>query len=449
MVSSRNNIVSSLQHASIDIEYPMTLARVRPNSTAPARSSVPAQAVNMAGATDTFNFTSAARSLALPIDDPDNDPSLTRSTSNPSRRQTDPSWSRRSQSDSAPIRPQTSRDKWLQSAEKLQRRAVKAWSQLSPLQRAGLVVLNILLIVMAIVFLIYSERIFAALSPAAKRWRNMSGGWLILWAMTFFTAFPPMIGYSTCVTIGGFVFGMKGWFIVATANVAGSICSFIVSRTVLKDFVGRLTEKNTQFAALSLVIKHDGLKLLTMIRICPLPYSLSNGAISTIPTVTWQNFGLATAFASPKLLVHIFIGSQLGNLAENGDKMDAKTRVVSYLSIAIGSIAGIATGYFVYVRTKARAKQLEAEEVVAARAERRTSHSGATYNDDPEEREARNALRRGDDDISLHPTYDDDLEVGGGYRDEFTDDEDAEERDVFDAGDGYDSEGTPKKKSER
>ena len=175
-----------------------------------------------------------------------------------------------------------------------------------------------------------------------------------------------MIGYSTCVTIGGFVFGMKGWFIIATANVAGSACAFIISRTLLKDFVGRLTEKNKQFAALSLVLKHDGLKLLTMIRLCPLPYSLSNGAISTIPTVTWQNFALATAIASPKLLLHIFVGSRLGDLAENGDNMDTKTKVVSYISIAIGMIAGFLTGYVVYVRTKARAKQLEAEEAASS-----------------------------------------------------------------------------------
>ncbi|KAK5171944.1 Tlg2-vesicle protein [Saxophila tyrrhenica] len=407
----------------------------------------PAYAADMAG-TD-FNFTSAARSLALPIDDSEDDPALTRSTSNQQHRQTSPTWARRSFSDSVDRRPQTRRDKWMQEAEKWQRRAVKTWYHLSPIQRAGLVVFNIGLIIFAILFLVYNERIFAWLSPAAKSWRNLSGGWLILWFMTFFTAFPPMIGYSTCVTIAGFVFGMQGWFIVATANVAGSICSFIISRTVLKEFVGRLTEKNTQFAALSLVIKHDGLKLLTMIRLCPLPYSLSNGAISTIPTVKWQDFGLATAIASPKLLLHIFVGSRLGDLAENGDKMDTKTRIVSYLSIIIGMVAGIATGYFVYVRTKARAKQLEAEEATAARAGPRTSNAGPDYIDDSDEQDARNALRRGDDDISLHHTYEDDLEGGGGYRDEFTDDEDAQERDVFDVGDGYESEETPTKKSER
>ena len=269
-----------------------------------------------------------------------------------------------------------------------------------------------------------------------------------MWFITFFVAFPPMIGYSTCITVAGFVFGMKGWLIVATANVAGSACAFIVSRSLLKNFVSRLTEKDKRFAALSLVLKHDGLKLLTMIRLCPLPYSLSNGAISTIPTVTWQNFALATAFASPKLLLGVFIGSQLGNLTENGDKMDTKTKVVSYISIFIGIAAGIATGYLVYVRTKARAKQLEAEEAEGAVRGPRTSSAGSDYIDDPNEQEAVDRLRSRDD-ISLHTAYDDDLERGV-YRDEFTDDDDAQERDVFDDGDGgYESEEVERKKSER
>jgi uncharacterized membrane protein YdjX (TVP38/TMEM64 family) len=332
-----------------------------------------------------------------------------------------------------------SADKWIQ-------RALRQWYRLTPLQRAGVIVLNIVLLVLTILGLVYNERVLAWMSPYAKKWRNLSGGWLILWFMTFFCAFPPMIGYSTCVTIAGFVYGMKGWFIVATANVIGSVCSFIVSRSVLKSFVSRLTEKNTQFAALSLVLKHDGLKLLAMIRLCPLPYSLSNGAISTIPTVTWQNFGLATAIATPKLLLHIFVGSQLGNLAENGEKMDTKTKVISYISIAVGSIIGALTGYLVYVRTKARAKQLEAEEVAAARSDRRSSTTAGGYLDD-DERDAVTALRRDDDDISLHPTHDD-LEGGGEYRDDFTDDEDAQERDVFDSGDGYESEETSVKKPE-
>lgn len=284
--------------------------------------------------------------------------------------------------------------------------------------------------------MVYNERIFAYLSPAAKRWRDTPGGWLVLWFLTFFVSFPPMIGYSTCVTVAGFVYGMKGWLIIASATIVGSTASFIISRTVLRKYVSRLAERNKRFAALSLVLKHDGIKLLIMIRLCPLPYSFSNGAISTIPTVTWQNFMLATALVTPKLLLHIFVGRQIGLLAEEGNKMDAKTKMISYLSIAIGMAAGIATGYFIYVKTKARADQLEAEEAAAAGGEegrRRMSDAGPDYMDDPDVGDA--ALRRDVDDMSLHTTYADE-ERNRAYSDDYTDDEDARERDVFDDGDG-------------
>jgi uncharacterized membrane protein YdjX (TVP38/TMEM64 family) len=388
------------------------------------------------------DFTSAARSLALPIDD-END-SWTRRSNNSNSNS--PAWRRRSQSESTQPRNPSATTRWLRSANRLTNKLQRAFLGLTPIQQGGLVALNVALLIFGILFAVYNERIFAYLSPAAKRWRDTPGGWLVLWALTFFVSFPPMIGYSTCVTVAGFVWGMYGWFIVASATIIGSTASFIVSRTVLRKYVSRLAERNKRFAALSLVLKHDGIMLLIMIRLCPLPYSFSNGAISTIPTVTWQNYMLATACITPKLLLHIFVGRQIGLLAEEGSKMDFKTKMISYLSIAIGMAAGIATGYFIYVKTKARAEQLEAEEAAAAGtganggedARRRMSDAGPDYLDDPDVEAA--ALRRDPDDFSLHTTYADDERGGvggrGGYLDDFTDDEDARERDVFDDGDG-------------
>lgn len=99
-----------------------------------------------------------------------------------------------------------------------------------------------------------------------------------------------------------------------------------------------------RFAALSLTLKHDGIKLLCMIRLCPLPYSISNGAMSTFPTVTPLNFMVATAVATPKLLIHIFIGAKLAELAEDeGKKMDLKTKALNY-----GSIIGGNNKYILY-----------------------------------------------------------------------------------------------------
>lgn len=390
------------------------------------------------------DFTSAARSLALPIDDNDEPwPSQSRHNHNSS-----PAWRRRSQpqEDEYYTRPQTATQRWLRSANRTSNKLQRAFLRLSPIQQAGLIALNILLTVGFVLFAIYNERIFAYLSPAAKRWRETPGGWIVLWLLTFFVSFPPMIGYSTCVTVAGFVYGMWGWLIIASATVVGSTASFVVSRTVLRKYVSRLAERNKRFAALSLVLKHDGIKLLIMIRLCPLPYSFSNGAISTIPTVTWLNFLIATALVTPKLLLHIFVGRQIGLLADEGSKMDAKTKAVSYLSIAIGMAAGIATGYFIYVKTKARAEQLEAEEAAVAggedgRGRLSESAAGPDYLDDPDADAAGFSARRRDDDMSLHTTYADEEEEGERgrdrvYMDEYTDDEDARERDPFDDGDG-------------
>ncbi|CAN9106010.1 unnamed protein product [Alternaria alternata] len=368
------------------------------------------------------------RALALPLD-------------NEETGQT-PIWSRRSQSSTFRRNPshQSQQSTWRQRAmdkyDTLSRRVLDQYNKLSPLQKILFFVGNLVLAVGGILFLVYNERIFGALLPVAKKWRDVTAGWLILWVLIFVVSFPPLIGYSSLLTIAGFVYGFpNGWFIAATATVAGSTASFLLSRTLLKNMVHRLIANDTRFAALSLTLKHDGLKLLIMYRLCPLPYSISNGAVATFPTVHWASYALATAIVSPKLMLHIFIGSQLEKIAESGGKMDPSTKALSYVSIFIGLIAGVTTGWLVYRKTKARAAQLEAEERAGIR---RMSIEDLEneYADDPGALEAAERLREEDDDISLRTTWDDE------YRDEPPETGDAVDigDDPFKDGDASDSE---------
>lgn len=140
------------------------------------------------------------------------------------------------------------------------------------------------------------------------------------------------------------------WAIFTTATVVGSTCSFIVSRTILSGFVHRLMEYDKRFAALSLTLKYDGLKLLCMIRLCPLPYSMCNGAISTFPSVHPLMYGLATAIVSPKFLVPAFIGSRLRVLARDGGEMSAGSKAINIISIIVSICVGIFTGWYIYKR---------------------------------------------------------------------------------------------------
>ena len=258
---------------------------------------------------------------------------------------------------------------------------------------AALIIIN----VGGLLFLIFNEKIFHALQPLAEKWKNTTGGWTILWAITFFTAFPPMIGYSSCGTTAGFVYGVwEGWLILASATIAGSFVSFLVSRTVLRSYVERMVANDKRFAALTLTLKQDGLKLLCMIRLCPLPYSLSNGAMSTFPTVQPSQYALATALISPKLLIHVFIGSRLAVIGKD-EGMSSGAKALNYASIAIGAVIGASVGYYIYQKTMARARELEAEEAAGvANSVQNTGGPPKQFTDDPEAQAAAETLAQDD-----------------------------------------------------
>lgn len=150
------------------------------------------------------DYNSTARALALPVSPP-------RSPNLP-HLGTHASWSRSSQSLSRNSQTRGRRrsnfvDRTLNSVEKLWRRLFKMVDGMTSAQLALSVIAGLVTITVAILFLIFSERIFAWMEPVAEKWKNLRAGWLILWAMTFATAFPPVIGYSTCLTLAGFVYG--------------------------------------------------------------------------------------------------------------------------------------------------------------------------------------------------------------------------------------------------
>ncbi|KAJ8611824.1 hypothetical protein MRB53_037737 [Persea americana] len=232
-------------------------------------------------------------------DSVDSDTILPIRHSHSSRRSGSPVWSRRSIDGAQPPRPKTRTARWIQTARGLPKQAITTFIKLPLPQRIAAVLGVLILLTLLILCIVFYSKILGFWAWCARNYRDVPFGWLIMWAATFIVSFPPLIGYSTIVSLAGMVYGMAAWPIIASATILGSTASFVVSRGILRSYVERLTSKSKKFTALAMVLKHDGLKLLIMIRICPLPYSLANGVISTIPTVTWPNFMLATAIASP------------------------------------------------------------------------------------------------------------------------------------------------------
>lgn len=307
----------------------------------------------------------------------------------------------------------------IRTAKVVHKKMIAIYKAMSLLQLILAGIGSTIIIVLGVLMLVFSHQFFAWLEPIAHKWRDLPGGWAILWAGIFITGFPPVIGYSLLITTSGFVFGFwRGWLIAATSATIGSVSSFIACRTVLTNYVNRLVGDDPRFKALGLTLKHDGIRILILVRLCPLPYSLSNGAMSTIPTITIRNFALGTALATPKLMIHSFIGSRLALIAGVGGKLDKTTQLINYASVVGGGLLGLGLGYFIYKKTTERARQLELEEQELEREE-----EGRGLVDPNEFEGADEAGTMNEDDISLWNNDE------GAYRDDFTDEEGAHELD--------------------
>ncbi|KAI9932849.1 Tlg2-vesicle protein [Aspergillus wentii] len=394
------------------------------------------------------DYESTARALSLPVSPAEN-PS-------PSDDDIHPPWSHLTsgrRNANRPIgNPVTFRDQIIHRATSMTRRIDSAWRKLTPWQRVGAVAAALGAIALGMGFMIFTGQVFIWVAPVAEKWEHSVLVFFILWLCVFFVSFPPLVGWSTFGTVAGYIFGVwKGWFLYASATVLGSICSFYVSRTILSKFVNRLMERDKRFAALALTLKYDGLKLLCMIRLCPLPYSICNGAVSTFPTVHPLTYGLATAIISPKLLVAAFIGSRLRILTEKNEEMSTGSKAVNICSIIVTVCIGAFTGW-----TLARAKELEAkerEDIRRSQAGHARHHSDSAFSEDPDANTAATTLARDEEEqIGFNDLDDDNVDLviddsdnenpsrkarsEGPYRDEFTDND----SDVFRDGDGTDTE---------
>ena len=158
------------------------------------------------------DYNSTARALSLPIS-PSTSPTINHHPIRTAWPRSQSSMSRGRSRSPYSSKYRCFRDKMIDIVDRFQRRTVQTITKLSLVQRIAAALLLMTALTLTVLFFVYNHAILEWLQPIALKWKNLNGGWLILWAMTFATAFPPMIGYSTCVTISGFVYGFPIGFV--------------------------------------------------------------------------------------------------------------------------------------------------------------------------------------------------------------------------------------------
>lgn len=236
----------------------------------------------------------------------------------------------------------------------------KEWFQRQSRTRQVAIVAAVVVVAIAgVLGIIFHKRLVHFLRDVAVWWQDFKWGKVVLWILVFFVGFPPSIGYLALLVLCGMVYGFPwGWPLLASALIMGSFVLFLLFRYILHNQAVYLASHNEKFRAFSEILhENNSLWLLTLIRLCPLPYSLSNGALLAIPELSPVTFLLALTITSPKLLIHLFVGSKLKDLGD--DSKLSLTKLVDILSIVITIAAAALTTYVIYSKMKQKLAQYE------------------------------------------------------------------------------------------
>jgi len=138
---------------------------------------------------------------------------------------------------------------------------------------------------LAFIIIVTPSRISQFLYDRSEVLRQYKYGWLLLSVIFVVASFPPLVGNVTIISLCGFAYGIKGFFIAAPAAWVGSIIVFSVLRVLFSRRIKQWSSKNEKWQALEAVIEEKGLPLIILIRASPFPpwvYSNTLFAVSVV-----------------------------------------------------------------------------------------------------------------------------------------------------------------------
>jgi uncharacterized membrane protein YdjX (TVP38/TMEM64 family) len=119
----------------------------------------------------------------------------------------------------------------------------------------------------------------------------------------------------------GYLFGpLEGTLVVLLSASIAAAVSFVIGRTLLRDYVESVLEEYPKFAKIDRAIGNEGFKLMLLLRLSPIfPFALSNylyGASS----INFSAFFFGTLFGfAPGTLAYVYTGYVGKALTDGGD----------------------------------------------------------------------------------------------------------------------------------
>lgn len=192
-------------------------------------------------------------------------------------------------------------------------------------------------------------------------------GWLGLagFAIGLAALQMALVPLSIFAIAAGAIFGFEKAFLAITVGTnLGASVNFLISRYVARGTVSRFLANHEKFRLIDAAIGREGGKIVALLRLCPLPFGLSNYCYG-LTSVRYVPYALATFFAIiPGNLIFPWLGASahegLSVLAGAG----RPRHPMEYVMLGVGIIAAFAA--LSYVARVAKAAISKTERVIVA-----------------------------------------------------------------------------------
>ncbi|MGI9274805.1 MAG: FAD-dependent oxidoreductase [Endozoicomonas sp.] len=123
-------------------------------------------------------------------------------------------------------------------------------------------------------------------------------------------------GAAILTLIGGAIFGLgTGFMIISFASTIGATLAFLISRTLLRDWVQN--RFSSYLDTINSGVKRDGAFYLATLRLIPaVPFFVINLAMGLTPIRTWTFYWVSQLGMLPGTMVYVNAGAQLGQVEE-------------------------------------------------------------------------------------------------------------------------------------
>ncbi|CAO3635050.1 unnamed protein product [Cunninghamella blakesleeana] len=224
---------------------------------------------------------------------------------------------------------------------------------------SGGMILTISVIIGGYYFLQYQSFILKVIQQFAIGLRSNKYGPFILSALVALTSTPPIFGFTFMVMLNGFVYGFPlGLLPSVTGAFVGSMICFCLIRGFHMDrYIPMPKSQEKKYQAMQEAIKEGGLKMIVLLRICPIPWQFTNMFLSLIPTVRTKDYIITGLIGSWKVSMEVWAGSQLSNLSDNN--LPPSTRRFTLITLFFGLIVFAGLIHWIYQLTNQKMNKLK------------------------------------------------------------------------------------------